>query len=457
MSLPALVPGRLAWIPALALITLTLVTLTPGPSAAAPAPLDAREREIVKAVDRHVPESLALLERLVNVNSGTMNFEGVREVGRMLAPEFEALGFTTSWIDGAAWNRAGHLVAKRHGNRRGPRVLLIGHLDTVFEKDSPFQRYEKVSETRARGPGVCDMKGGDVVILLALRALRETRLLDRLSITVVLTGDEEKSGLPHEVSRRDLLEAARWADVAIGFEDGDGDPRTAVVARRGASGWTLRTAGKPAHSSQIFREDIGVGAIYEAARILEGFRLALAGEPLLTFNPGVILGGTQVSFDGEASRGAAFGKSNVIAESTVVGGDLRTISREQREHAKARMRAIVAAHLPHTDGEIQFEDGYPPLSPTAGNRRLLDLFDRASRDLGFGPVTEDDPRRAGAADVSFADGLVDMALDGVGLMGDGGHTVEETADLATLAMNGKRVGVLLHRLAAVKFTPRRPS
>ena len=449
MNPPRLAAGLCPWLP-----TLALIGLGAGPVAAAAPPLSAHERAIVSAVDRHLPESLALLERVVDVNSGTMNFDGVREVGKMLEPEFKALGFETSWNDGAAWNRAGHLVARRMGRKGGPRVLLIGHLDTVFEKDSPFQRFEKISATQARGPGVCDMKGGDVVILLALRALRETRLLDRLSITVVLTGDEENSGLPHAVSRRDLFEAAKWADIAIGFEDGDGDPKTAVVARRGATGWTLRTAGKPAHSSQIFREDIGAGAIYEAARILEGFRVALAGEPLLTFNPGVVLGGTEVTFDGEASRGTAFGKSNIIAESTVVTGDLRTISLEQREHAKERMRGIVAAHLPHTDAEVRFEDGYPPLSPSAGNRRLLDLFDRASRDLGFGPVTEADPRRAGAADVSFTDGLVDMALDGVGLMGDGGHTVEETADLGTLAMNAKRVGVLLHRLAGVKFTPR---
>jgi len=428
------------------------LALLAAPTVRAAPPLSDTERAIVKAVDRHVPASLELLERTVNVNSGTMNFEGVRQVGTMFQAEFQALGFETTWIDGAAWNRSGHLVAKRIGKGRGPRVLLIGHLDTVFEKDSPFQRYRKVSETAAHGPGVCDMKGGNVVMLLALRALRDAGQLDRLSFTVVLTGDEEKAGRPHQRSRHDLFEAAEWADIAIGFEDGDGDPKTAVVARRGATGWTLRAAGKPAHSSQIFREDIGSGAIYEAARILNGFRDSLAGEPLLTFNPGVILGGTQTSFDGETSRGTAFGKSNVIAESTVVAGDLRAISLPQRENAKQRMRSIVAAHLPHTRAEIEFDDGYPPLAPSEGNRRLLALFDQASRDLGFGPVTADDPRRAGAADVSFTEGRVNMAIDGIGLMGDGGHTVEETADLRTLPMNGKRVGVLLHRLAGFERT-----
>jgi glutamate carboxypeptidase len=291
------------------------------------------------------------------------------------------------------------------------------------------------------------MKGGNVLMLLALGALAEVGALDRLSVTVVLTGDEEKSGRPLDLARRDLLEAAERADIAIGFEDGDGDPRTAVIARRGNSGWVLRTAGRPAHSSQVFRDDIGSGAVYEASRILTAFHETLRAEPFLTFNPGVILGGTSVTFDRGQGRGTAFGKTNVVAESTVVAGDLRALSIEQREAAKSRMKAIVAEHYPETTAEIVFNDTYPPLGPTDGNRRLLAMFDRASRDLGFGPVAAVDPARAGAADVSFTSGLVDMAMDGVGLMGDGGHTVEETADLRTLPIQAKRMGVLLWRLS----------
>ena len=405
------------------------------------------ERRIVASVDRHAPASLELLERAVNINSGTMNLEGVREVGQLFAPPFEALGFQTRWVDGAPFGRAGHLIARRE--RPGAhKVLLIGHLDTVFEKDSPFQRFQRLDDSTARGPGVCDMKGGDVVMLLALRALADAGVLDRLSIVAVLSGDEENAGRPIELSRRDLREAADWADVAIGFEDGPGDPTQAVVARRGASSWHLRVSGTPAHSSQIFREDIGPGAIFEAARILEAFRDSLAGEPLLTFNPGALVGGTNAALDWETGLGTAFGKTNVIAESVLVAGDLRAISVAQRESAKERMRRIVAAHLPHTGASIEFEDGYPALTPTDGNRRLLAMFDRASRDLGFGAVRESDPLKAGAADVSYAGDRVEMALDGVGLMGPGGHTVQETGDLRTLPMNGKRVAVLLWRLAA---------
>jgi len=408
--------------------------------------LSAPEEKIIGSVDAAVPAGLILLERSVNINSGTMNFAGVREVGALFRERFDALGFTTRWVEGAAWNRAGHLIAE-HKADTGTHVLLIGHLDTVFEADSPFQTWTRVDENTATGPGSTDMKGGDVIMLMALGALKDAGALDRLSVTVVLTGDEERAGDPHELARRDLVEAAKAADIAIAFEDGDGDPRTAVVARRGASGWTLRVQGKPAHSSQVFRDDIGYGAIFETARILDAFREQLVGEEYLTFNPGVIVGGTTIDYDSATTSGTAFGKSNVIAESTLVAGDLRALSIDQREKAKTTMQKIVADHLPYTDAELTFSDGYPPLAPTDGNRKLLAMFDQASRDLGFGPVKAVDPARAGAADVSFTAGYVDMVMDGVGLMGDGGHTVHETADLRTLPIQAKRMAVLLWRLA----------
>ena len=436
MRLPRALPLLAALLPALAA------------RPAAPAALSRTEQRIVAAVDRHAPASLGLLERAVNINSGTMNLDGVRAVGRLLEPEFAALGFTTRWVDGAAWGRAGHLIATRPGRGNGPRIVLIGHLDTVFEKDSPFQRFERLTDSTARGPGVIDMKGGDVIMLLALRALADAGALDGLRVTAVLTGDEEQTGEPLALARRDLIAAAEGADVAMGFEDGDGDPRHAVVARRGASGWTLHTGGLAAHSSLVFRDEVGSGAIYEAARILSAVHDSLSREPYLTVNPGVILGGTAVRYDSEASRGTAFGKSNVVAESTTVAGDLRTLSPEQRDHAQAVMRRIAAASPPHAGATIEFDDGYPPLAPTEGNLELLARLDRASRDLGFGPVEAVDPARAGAADVSFVAGHVAMVIDALGLKGEGGHTVGETAILTVLPVQAKRTAVLLARLAA---------
>jgi glutamate carboxypeptidase len=422
-------------------------------------PLSREESRIVREVEAREAASRALLARIVEINSGTMNFEGVRQVGSILRAELDGLGFETSWVDGTPFHRAGHLVgqrAARTGKRRGPApsLLLIGHLDTVFEKESPFQRFEPLPGDRARGPGVIDMKGGDVVLLRALQALFATGDLDALSVTVVMTGDEEKAGAPLSLSRMALREAADRSDYALGFEDGSGRSEKAVIARRGSSDWTLSTTGTPAHSSQIFRGDVGPGAIFEAARILNEFRKQLSGEKYLTFSPGVIVGGTTAELDAAQARGEAFGKSNVVAGVARAQGDLRTVSPEQLESAKARMRAIVAEHLPMTSAEIVFDDGYPPMAPTEGNTALLALYDRASRDLGLGPVTASDPGAAGAADVAFAALRVrrKMAIDGIGLMGSDDHTEKETAELSTLSSQSKRAALLMYRLSKIPDT-----
>ncbi len=403
------------------------------------------ERAIVEHVDAHDAEALALLERVVNINSGSQNFTGVQAVGRVFTAEFDALGFQTRWVDGAAFKRAGHLVADHPG--AGPRILLIGHLDTVFEPDSPFQKFERLDGNKARGPGVIDMKGGDVIIVQALKALAAAGALKTMNVIVVMTGDEEDSGDPLSLARAPLIAAAKGADVAIGFEDGPGDPKLAVTARRGTTGWQVRVKGTPAHSSQIFRADIGYGAVYEMARILNGFREKMAGEPHLTFNPGVMLGGTTVDFDPVQLRGTAFGKTNVVAEHAVVSGDLRTLTPAQLDASMKTMKEIVGQSLPGTSATITFDEGYPPMAPTDGNAKLLAMYDQASRDIGSGPVTAVSPDRAGAADVSFVANEVGMILDGVGLMGTDDHTVKETADLSTLPSQTKRAALLLYRIA----------
>ena len=409
-----------------------------------PPALSQAERAIVRAVDAHNAEALALLERIVNINSGTMNFAGVRRVADELRPPLESLGFATRWVDGAAFQRAGHLVAERPGP--GPKLLLIGHLDTVFEPSSPFQRFERLDDSTARGPGVIDMKGGDVIIVFALRALKDAGLLDRMNVTVVFDGDEEDAGKPHDAARRALVDAASGAVAALGFEDGAGDPRTAVISRRGATTWTLRTTGNPGHASQIFRADIGAGAVFEASRILDEFYVKLMGEQYLAFNPGLAIGGTSVQVDSTRTNGTASGKTNVIAERMTVTGDMRTISPEQLARTEQAMRDIVLRHLPHTTAEIAFDDGYPPMAPTDGNRRLLALYDQASRDLGFVPVAAVDPSRAGAADVAFIARIVPMIIDGIGLSGHDDHSEKETADLRMLPVQTRRAALVLHRL-----------
>lgn len=406
---------------------------------------------IVNQIKSDVPQVLKDLEYATNINSGTMNFEGVEKVGRLMIEQLSDIGFDAQWVDGKNFNRAGHVVARYNSkNPSAKKILMIGHLDTVFAKDDGFQRFKRLSNTEVSGPGITDMKGGNAIIIATLRALKMTKALDNLSIEVVMTGDEESSGTPLALSKKAIIDAGIWADIALGFEDGDGDIKTAVVARRGAIGWSLYVDGKPAHSSQIFREDIGYGAIYEAARILTDFRNELSSEENLTFNPGMISGGTRVDYQKVQSTSSAFGKANVIAQKAIVTGDIRATSNAQVKRAKLIMQNIVNNNLTHTKAKLVFSEGYPAMAPTQGNYDLLAMYNQASTDLGYDDVEAVNPRKAGAADISFAAEYVDMALDGLGLMGRGGHTIGEVADLTSLQKNIEKAAILLHRIAIAK-------
>ena len=403
------------------------------------------EAAIVEAVNADLQLALDSLETSVNINSGTMNFAGVRAVGEHYKAELEALGFKAEVTDGSAYGRAGHLVAS-HGTK-GPKILMIGHLDTVFAAGDDFQKFKRIDDTHIAGPGITDMKGGDVIIIAAVRALKKAGVLDDVSIKIVMTGDEERSGKPLSASKKDLIDAAIWADIALGFEDGDSDIKTAVTSRRGSVGWTLDVTGRPAHSSQIFKDGYGYGAIYEASRILNSFREKLSTVENLTFNPGMIVGGTRTSFDGQTATGDAFGKSNIIAKEVKVIGDIRALSPEQLTSAKAVMQKIVTANLDDTSAKLVFSEGYPPMAPSIGNAKLLKVYSEISKSLGYGEVKAVNPRNAGAADISFTSGHVNMAMDGLGLMGDGGHTKDEVADISSLAKNINKAAILIYRLS----------
>ncbi len=412
----------------------------------APASADEKtEANILTAIEEGMPKSLDVLERSVNINSGTMNFTGVKQVGDLYGEELKQIGFDIGWVEGADYNRAGHLVAS-YGTK-GPKILMIGHLDTVFAKTDNFQSYEPLKNGKVKGPGTTDMKGGDVIIIAAVRALKAAGVLDDVQIKIVMTGDEESSGRPLSKSKADLVDAAIWADYSLGFEDGDGDINTAVTSRRGSVGWTLEVTGRAAHSSQIFTDKVGYGAVFEAARILNTFREELSTIPNLTFNPGRVVGGTRISNNDAQNTNTAFGKRNVVAQTLKVYGGIRALSPKQLTEAQAKMQIITANNLQHTSATLKFSDGYPPMSPTEGNAKLLTLYSDISQSLGYGPVQAVDPRKAGAADISFTAEYIKAGLDGLGLMGTGGHTKNETADMTSFKKNTEKAAILIYRLS----------
>ncbi|WP_291966994.1 M20/M25/M40 family metallo-hydrolase [Maribacter sp.] len=420
------------------LFTLLLVTTSNAQK------LSKNEKKVLKSIEKNNDEAISFLEKVVNINSGTLNLKGVEMVGKEFATAFTEIGFESTWIPmPEEMNRAGHLFAEIKGTK-GKKLLLIGHLDTVFEEDSPFQTFKMVNDSIAHAPGGNDMKGGNVIVLYALKALRENGLLDDAQIIVAFTGDEESTGSPLEKSRHDLIEAAKRSDIGLGFETSTGF-NYATVARRGSSGWKVEVEGKRAHSSGIFSEDTGAGAIFEMSRILNGFYTDVKGEDLLTFNPGTLVGGTFVEFDEMTSKGRVFGKTNVVAQKAEVRGGLRFISEEQKERARDNMRTVVANNLPHTSAKVTFKDSYPAMQPTEGNKALLAKLNQVSLDLKQGEVIAYDPGKRGAADTSFVAEYVDC-LDGLGTMGNAAHTPEETVNLNTIEALTKRTALLIYRL-----------
>lgn len=416
-------------------------------SAFAAQSLDKNEQAIVAWSETNAEPAIDLIEKLVNINSGTRNIQGVKNVGAVLRAELDELGFDTRWVDMPdEMERGGHLFGTLKGDR-GEKILLIGHLDTVFEPSEGVQSFVRDGAT-ATGPGAIDMKSGDVVIIYALKALQAAGLLDGMQIVVAYTGDEEDSGRPLDVARHDLIEAGKWADIALGFEagiDAQGS-EWITIARRSASRWCLEVTGKQAHSSGVFSESTGAGAIFEAARILNGFYDKVKGEEYLTFNPGTILGGTDVQGDCDSDSGSAFGKTNVVANRAIVRGGMRTISQDQTERAREAMRAVVAENLPRTTATIHFEDSYPAMFPSEGNKALGQLLSGINEDLGRAPMPTLDPARRGAADISFVAPYTD-GLAGMGPYGSGGHTPNESLDLDSIPIAVQRAAILMYRLS----------
>jgi glutamate carboxypeptidase len=402
------------------------------------------EKQLLIKVEQNYAETLSLLEETVNINSGTYNLEGVRKVGQVFEREFQKIGFQTEWVSlPDSLKRAGHFVATKKGSK-GKKLFFIGHLDTVFEKEMPFYPFTMVNDSTAKGQGVNDMKGGNVMVFATLKALNDLGLLKDRTVTVYFTGDEEDAGSPAWVSRLDFIKRAKQSDYALGYETAQGF-NIATIARRGASGWTLKTGGNQVHSSGVFRPSVGYGAIYEAARILNEFREELAGEQYLTFNPGQIIGGSDINYNEESGAGGALGKTNIVAREALVTGDLRFLGEDQKERTREKMKAIVAKNLNGTRAEITFEDGIPSMPPTDGNLALVKILNKLSLDMGYGEVKAGDPGSRGAGDISYVADYVDC-IDGLGASGTGAHSPAETINMKEYPDLIKRSTLFVYRL-----------
>ena len=430
------------------------VSLAVAPSTQAQK-MNPTESAMFKDVDSETSSAIALLEKLVNINSGTMNLAGVVAVKDVVEPQIAELGFKTRWepmqsVDGRAGDLVAEHVCPAGTGKCGKRMLLIGHLDTVFEPSSGFQRYSIVPGTNgnvATGPGVNDMKGGLVVMLMALKAMKAAGALDKAEIRIVLSGDEERHGEPLSLSRKDMIDAAKKSEVALEFESGgrvDGKD-VQSISRRSVSSWRLETSGRSGHSSQVFGGHLGDGAIYELARILDAFRKELK-EPGLTYNVGLVVGGSTATINENGVGGVATGKNNIVPPVTIATGDMRTLDNDQTARTRAKMEAIVRDHLPRTGATIAFQDGYPAMAPTDASRAVLKQLNQVNESLGLPPMGEMDPMLRGAGDIAFVAPYV-PGLVGTGAMGEGAHADGETIFLDSIPRQAKRMAILMYRLS----------
>lgn len=395
-------------------------------------------------------EQIALLERLVNINSGTLNIEGVLKVGKVLEQAFQAASFSTRWIElPVDMQRAGTLVAERKGSS-GKKLLLIGHLDTVFPKDSPFQKFERDGKF-ATGPGIIDNKGGVVVMLYALMALQSVGALENADITVVLTGDEENNGKPAAVSRQHLIEMAKKSDVVIDFEPTVS--RNASVGRRGTSHWLIEATGREGHSSIIFSDEVGAGATFELARILDELRKSMNYAKGVTINPATVVAGVQARFDKNTGTGSVFGRTNLMAKTAIASGDIRYLSEEQGQLTAKRMNEIVKTSLPGTQATLQLEQVLPPMPATQGSLDLFAKYNAINQRLGYGEMMLLPAELRGGGDISYVAAHISTALVGIGASGQGEHSPQERLDVESLFTRSQLAALLILELTRSPSPP----
>lgn len=411
--------------------------------------LNSIEQDIVSEVEAAKAEQLSFIKQTVDVNSGTLNLQGVRRVGAIYQREFKALGFKTQWIEmPPSMNRAGHLFAYHHGNGKR-KILLIGHLDTVFAKDSKFKRFRHQGGY-AKGPGSVDMKGGNAVMLFALKALAQSQQLENADIVVALMGDEESSGSPQEIARQDLKKAALGSIAALGFE-GAKDLHSVVTARRGIAIWKLDVRARAGHSSLIFTPKYAKGAILSMVVLLDDMIKLAKQFRDLTFNPGFIAGGRQLSFTQNPSRIHIKSKNNVISRQAKATGEVRYLydkdldgfTHTMQNKAQALTKPI-AADFYLVDGK-----GKPAMQPSARNIALYERLKKINQALKLGPLRMENPRFRGAADISYV-AQYTAALDGLGAIGKHEHSEQETLNIVKTQSATKRAALLIYQLSNVQ-------
>jgi len=382
-------------------------------------PLSAVRDHVVE----RVPAYLTDLERLVNIDCGSYTPDGVNRVADLVAERLNTIGAQVARTGGGAapdGRPLGDLVVGRLDGT-GPRQLLIGHMDTVFEPGTAAERPFRIEGETARGPGVADMKGGLLAGLYALAALDLAGL--RPAVTFVANPDEE-IGSPF--SGPVIRALAAEHDVALVLEcaRANGD---LVSARKGIADLEVIISGRAAHAG--VEPEKGRSAILAAARMVEALHGLNGRWPSVTCNVGTIAGGT---------------RPNVVADGCQLQVDLRAATTAEFADAEQALRELVAdPHVADTSAELRVTASHPPMEKSPATGRLVDLAQAIAGELGFAVR---DATTGGASDANTTASAGLPTLDGLGPIGGDDHGPAEWLDLASVVARTSLLAGLMLRI-----------
>ncbi|CAN7258635.1 glutamate carboxypeptidase [Phenylobacterium sp. LjRoot225] len=376
-----------------------------SPGQAAPAK---RDDALWRAAVNARADQIALLQQIVDIDSGTGDVDGGRKVAAILAPRLQALGMTVETVPAEAPGLPDNLVARLQGKGRG-RILMIAHLDTVFGPGTVAKRPFRIDQARAYGPGVADEKGGVVQGLQAIRLLRERGFTDFKSITFLIESSEER-GSPG--TRALIARLLAEADVELNLEPGD-PPDMLTVWRKGSTTFHIAVKGRAAHAG-VAPQD-GRNAAVELIHQIEANDVFPKSGPGLTANLTVMRAGT---------------RHNIIPEDAEAQINVRVREKADFEKVEQTYRANAAKpRTPDATVAVTRESAYPPLPSNAATEALADQAQAIYAGLG---LTLGRGGNGGASESALAADAGVPALDGLGPVGGGFHSDAEYLELGTL-------------------------
>ena len=353
----------------------------------------------------HQPELLALLQRMVEIESPSDNKPAVDNMGQFLARQFQSQGGKVTTHTTSDYGN--HLQIDFSGASSQKPVMLLGHFDTVWPLGTLANMPFRVQDGRAFGPGILDMKAGIAMMIFALRALREAGTSHR-PVTIFLDTDEEVGS---ESSRAIIESLARQCDAVLVLEPAQGSQGLLKTSRKGVGDFTVRVRGKASHSGVDFEK--GQSAVVELAhQILEVTKFVDLSRGI-TVNPGVVRGGT---------------RSNVVAAEASTDVDIRIA----RMADKAELEQKFAGLRPfNSQCQLEITGGLnrPPMERTPGNVRLFQLAQALAKEIG---VDLGESGTGGGSDGNFTSALGIPTLDGLGAVGEGAHATHESIVLGEL-------------------------